>query len=699
MQMKYIRYGLMVILIMSAMALLVSCGSSSGGDDSEVVVGTPPAEEEGEEEEEGIAAAAFISLATSQTTVQSDNSDDATITATVLDEHRAVMQGETVSFSADGGQISASSVVTDEDGQVQITFSAGTASGGVSQVVTITAVVAGLTTTIPIQVVGTTVVLTTDNTNITVGDTVDLTVHVEDFSSGGLPNVLVELTESSSAITLLQTAGYTNANGELVVQVTGDAAGSGTVTALAMGITATLTFTVGTTGNVFGISSPTDPWSLDTNTDLSVVVDAPGVITVTFATTLGTFTGASPAVTGQVIDQTVIGGVATADLNSLVAGVATVQVFDADNPSTKDSLTVAISAPPDEATQISLQPSTSSVAPSFGDVSNSVTLEATVKNDDDQVVGNAPVAFSIMNPTGGGESISPVVVFTGSDGVATSTFTSGTLTSGAGGVTIQAVVVGSLPLITDSVSIVIGGTPGSVIIGRSTHAASIAGDTAYSLPMSVLVADPAGNPVSGTVVSLNVWPIYYNTGYNDEEDGPTITGTYLNEDINRNLILDALEDINGDGSLTPPNAAAGALPATVETDENGVATFDLVYLKQSAVWIADEITATTVVSGTETSSTLVFILPYEPSDEPYLPHSPYGPGELTITATAGAGGTITPAGEVFVPYGDDQPFTIAVTTGSGVDDVEVDGVSEGPVTSYTFYNVEENHTISVTFLP
>ena len=119
MKTKYLRYGFMIILIMCAFALIVSCGPAGGGlDDEETTT-----EETATIEPVEIAAAASISLTTSQTTVQSDNSDSATITATVLDEDHAVMQGLTVSFSADGGQINASSVDTDENGQAQILFS------------------------------------------------------------------------------------------------------------------------------------------------------------------------------------------------------------------------------------------------------------------------------------------------------------------------------------------------------------------------------------------------------------------------------------------------------------------------------------------------------------------------------------------------------------------------------------------------
>ena len=69
----------------------------------------------------------------------------------------------------------------------------------------------------------------------------------------------------------------------------------------------------------------------------------------------------------------------------------------------------------------------------------------------------------------------------------------------------------------------------------------------------------------------------------------------------------------------------------------------------------------------------------------------------TITATAGANGTISPAGAVAVNYGADQAFTITPSTGYHVADVLVDGVSVGAVTSYTFTNVTADHTIAASF--
>jgi len=70
---------------------------------------------------------------------------------------------------------------------------------------------------------------------------------------------------------------------------------------------------------------------------------------------------------------------------------------------------------------------------------------------------------------------------------------------------------------------------------------------------------------------------------------------------------------------------------------------------------------------------------------------------FTITASAGANGTIAPSGIQTVNYGANQTFTITPTLGYHVADVLVDGVSAGAVTSYTFTNVTAAHTIAATF--
>ena len=68
-----------------------------------------------------------------------------------------------------------------------------------------------------------------------------------------------------------------------------------------------------------------------------------------------------------------------------------------------------------------------------------------------------------------------------------------------------------------------------------------------------------------------------------------------------------------------------------------------------------------------------------------------------ITATAGDNGRITPTGDVAVPKGESKTFTITPDSGYHIKDVLVDGKSVGAVSTYTFENVVDNHTIHATF--
>ena len=69
----------------------------------------------------------------------------------------------------------------------------------------------------------------------------------------------------------------------------------------------------------------------------------------------------------------------------------------------------------------------------------------------------------------------------------------------------------------------------------------------------------------------------------------------------------------------------------------------------------------------------------------------------TIVASAGAGGLITPSGNVNVSYGSNQQFLITPNTGYHVDTVLVDGAKVDSLLSYTFANVTTNYTIRAVF--
>ena len=76
-----------------------------------------------------------------------------------------------------------------------------------------------------------------------------------------------------------------------------------------------------------------------------------------------------------------------------------------------------------------------------------------------------------------------------------------------------------------------------------------------------------------------------------------------------------------------------------------------------------------------------------------------GSSDYTITSTVGAGGSINPEGSISVTEGGSQTFAISPDDGYLIDDVLVDGISEGPISTYTFTDIIQDHTIQATFIP
>jgi len=70
---------------------------------------------------------------------------------------------------------------------------------------------------------------------------------------------------------------------------------------------------------------------------------------------------------------------------------------------------------------------------------------------------------------------------------------------------------------------------------------------------------------------------------------------------------------------------------------------------------------------------------------------------FTITARVEGGGTVSPVGSVTVAQGQSQAFSITPNEGCHTVDVLVDGISVGPVGSYTFANLAANHALQALF--
>lgn len=735
-----------------------------------------------------------LSIATSQTTVKTDNADYAVITVTAQDQNRVPVVSVPISFTASAGLISERRVITNENGEAQIIFKSGTdvQNGRTNQVVTITASTptpGSMSAQIPVRLVGSTLTLQINNTSLEgapSSTTTDMTVTARD--AGGLAVYLAEVTISQNGNTgggsvlfrdpgattggTSTYTGTTDVSGNIVVTVYGDAAGNNvpvTITGSGLGTTASLDVTVSGEAFEFQEGTPIDGVSTGPRSDLTYndanpdtidrvagsfsgdgiasgdvikvtdsalndgyyIVDTTGVGTMTLdasamlategpaasgtitqqlaptayttaseyiagetkslvflgvqspdgndvqiSTTVGTLhvIGATTAVSGNgtavltatpatVNGHEVVEFVLATTAN---ASVATLRAEDVTNTAVNDNLKVAVAAPSSEASQIDIQANPTAIPTSSGGVQNISNLTITVKNAGDEVVSGAPIFITLEDTTGGGEYVSPALVYSDINGQAQATLYSGSLNSDSLGIRVIATLldIGA----NDSIRVVIGGTPSSVSIGAPTEVEEVS-PSLYRKPMSVVVADSNGNPVNGATVNLSVWPLGYFVGLTVDPDGPLYWSCvdnlryahsevenvvyYPNEDTNRNEILDyngtippsgtaTIDEDNwelnpfiypahNNGVLDPPKSSAGTVPTSVVTDENGVAEFDYYQQKIYSTWTKVEIKASVVVYGSET----IAILPYGPgfasSDKTNLPNSPWGgngtPGE------------------------------------------------------------------------
>lgn len=622
--------GLLSVFFLFCLAVLCGCGTGqdpSGGSGTTTVT------------------AASISLSASSATVQSDGSTTTTITVNALNSANAALTGVVVTMSADTGVLGAGSVTTSATNPATVTFYS--PGNKINRTATITATSGTVSAQIPIQIVGSTVTLESSLTSLPNNGVTEaiLTVTAKDAGSNVVPNAAVALTQAGGgSVTITPASGPTNNSGVFTAHIKGASVGSVKVTAAALGATAFKDIEITPVGANFAIDQQTlngtqiafnmNPIAMKMGDTLNLRVNAPGATTVTFATTIGIWDG-----TAKSVIKNVVAGKATATLTTAQAGVANVQIFD--NNNNQDTRTVAMSSGA-AAYRIVLQASPTNVPVSVGTTTGSATLTATVYDNASPTpnpIGGLPVQFSIINPTSGGETIAPVVVYTASTttgglslGQASASFTSGSIPSGATGIQIRASVIGTnvstntAPSGNDA-AVIIGGVAGSIAFGQATVINEL-NDATYSWPMSILVADAAGAAVANADVSLSVWPIAWSTGENAacayDADNGSNQGTFWNEDRNENLFLDTNPAPPEDGAryyyadktkstlytgtadthITPANSYSGTVPSKVTTDANGVAAFNLNYPKQSAIWTIVRLRATTIVQGSETRGEL-----------------------------------------------------------------------------------------------
>ena len=558
---------------------------------------------------------ASLELYANSIQLASSGSDEVELIALVKNEQSVLMEGVEVSFSAasgDGVELQLTQPETAADGTARaILTSQNDAS---NRIVTITAGAGSLTQTVEITIAGTEVTIN-GASSVILNDSVDYTIRVQDSDGTSILNQDVVLSAVNG--TLSSTTVNTGANGQATVSYTASTSGEDTITAAALN--AETSFTVQVQQDEFNfVNLPTEEVPLGQTQTITVQwrQDNTPVVgqNVTFSASRGVIAGNATVVTDAE-------GQASIDISANNAGISSITSSASDG-----SGNVLVSA----LTQIEFIATTphTLIADASPDIigpdGQTSTISAVVRDVDGNLVKNSVVNFSVSDVSTG--FVSPSQATTDSKGIATTVFTSGSVS------TQDAVVVTAFvaddPAIDDEVVLTVGARAFDISLGTGNELEE-ATSTSYLKRFGVFVSDSAGQPVSGVNLTASVAPVKYvnggeyRTGFWVFDDDASQWVAIVNqncetEDVNDNGILDTTprdEDTNEDGMLTPGliGTIAFANGAAV-TDENGYAELEYRYPRSYAIWYDAVISVFGQSTGSEASAKMRYTLSISADD-------------------------------------------------------------------------------------
>ena len=558
---------------------------------------------------------ASLELYANSIQLASSGSDEVELIALVKNEQSVLMEGIEVSFSAasgDGVELQLTQPETAADGTARaILTSQNNAS---NRTVTITAGAGGLTQTVEITIAGTEVTIN-GASSVILNDSVDYTIRVQDSDGTSILNQNVTLSALNG--TLSSTTVNTGANGQATVSYTASTSGEDTITATALN--AETSFTVQVQQDEFNfVNLPTEEVPLGQTQTITVQWrqdNAPVVgQNVTFSASRGVIAGNATVATDA-------NGQASIDISANNAGISSITASASDG-----SGNVLVSA----LTQVEFIATTphtliADAAPDIlGPDGQTSTISAVVRDVDGNLVKNSVVNFSVSDVSTG--FVSPSQATTDSKGIATTVFTSGSVST-QDAVVITAFVADD-PAIDDEVVLTVGARAFDISLGTGNELEE-ATSTSYLKRFGVFVSDSAGQPVSGVNLTASVAPVKYvnggeyRTGFWVFDDDASQWVAIVNqncetEDVNDNGILDTTprdEDTNEDGLLTPGliGTIAFANGAAV-TDENGYAELEYRYPRSYAIWYDAVISVFGQSTGSEASAKMRYTLSISADD-------------------------------------------------------------------------------------
>ena len=581
-----------------------------------------------------------ITLITSSPTIPSDSSTAATITALVRNAQNQFVSGVPVNFTANSnGGLVITTPTTNANGAAAATLNA--AGDPTPRSITVTATAGTTTATVIVQVSGTSLKIA-GPANLVQGSPGTYTVSLTDSGGNPIAGQAVKLT-SALGNTLSPASLTTTAGGSAATfTMTAVKGGTDSITASALGVTATYAVSIST--QTFAFTAPASPANVNLSpvtatvtvnwqSNGSPVTNSP----VSFQATRGTLSATSATTDGS--------GNASVTISSTIAGPSVISATATAATGTVVTAQTSVDFIATDPTAIVLQasPSTIAVKGSSGTIPTSSTITATVRDPTNNLVEGQVVNFAITQDSTGG-TLSVASATTDANGQATTTYSASTTTSATNGIVISGTVA-SNPTATATTSLTVGGQTVFLSLGTGNTLSPL-NSTQYSQPWSVQAVDAAGNGVNNIPIVFSVTSLGYGKGSNvwsgtewvpqyntlvSDPDAYVLNGLpgCQTEDKLGNGILEPGEDYNSNGKLDP-GLVANTDVATATTANGGSASFNLIYPKDHAYWVAVRLTATATVSGTQSSSSAVFWLLGLASDytsqtvEPPGLNSPYG---------------------------------------------------------------------------
>ncbi|XOV78264.1 MAG: Ig-like domain-containing protein [Aestuariibacter sp.] len=604
---------------------------------------------------------ATLDFFTSALQIASSGSDEVELIALVKNAQNILMQDIDVSFSSDSGELQITQGTTAADGTARALLTS--RNNPENRTITVMAETGSLSRQLEIQVTGTEVKINAPG-SVTLNDNAPITIVIADSDGVGIPNQQVALT-SEVGNEIDNPTPVTDETGQVTVLYTATQAGSDTFTAEALNASATQNISVQEDEFTF-TERPSEDIPLRTDSNFTVTWlknNEPFVGgNIVFNSTRGT-----TSIDSGVTDEN---GQVSFSVTSTSAGDAIIGARGTDNDGGIVNARAEVEFVATSVSSIIVSANPNSIGPD----GQKSTITAVLRDEVGNLVKGIPVDFNV-NGIGGG-SLFPELSTTDSNGLASTVYTSDSVTT-EDAISITANAEG----ISSSTNLTVADRALFISLGTGNQIESTPDAASYLKRFSVFVTDANSNPVSNVALTVSGTPVKHtelldpnavegdpnfqtkrpafykgyweafpsldafefwiavqtigcpnedidDDGILDIEDKNGNSVLDPGEDLDGDGMLDLSEDVNGDGNLTPGNIVA--IDGNIVTDQNGQATIELRYPKTFAAWVTIQITVSTPVAGSENRVSQLYTLGASGADlavETSPPNSnPFGDG-------------------------------------------------------------------------